>query len=83
MAPRPRQWMTVAGLFAIIALTAFVTDVSVVGNHGYQAPRPWVWFVLAAVFCVAAVEAGRRSIVDRRHLRSPLLRASDRGTSDH
>ena len=83
MAPRPRQWMTVAGLFAIIALAALFTGLSVTGDHGYQSPPSLVWFVLAAVFCIAAVEAGRRSIQDRRSLRSPLVRASDSGACSH
>ena len=69
--------MTVAGLFAIIALGALLTGISIVGKHEYQSPPSWIWFVLAAVFNIATVTAGRRSMLDGRHLRSLMRRASD------
>ena len=73
--------MTVAVLFAIVALGALLTGISIVGKHEYQSPPFWIWFVLAAVFSIATVEAGRRSILDGRRLRSPMRRVSDCGTS--
>jgi cytochrome b561 len=71
--PRPRQWMTVAGLFGSIALAALLTGISIVGRDAYQSPPPWAWFALAALFGIAAASAGRRAVLDRRRVRAKSL----------
>ena len=70
--------MTVAGLLATIAMAALLTGMSTVGHKAHQSPPSWAWFVLAAVLSLAAVEAGRRAVLDRRRLRSEFQRVSRR-----
>ena len=68
--------MTVAGLWAAIALAALLTGLSMVRHHAYQSPAHWAWLFLAAVFGIAAVAAGRRAVLDRKRLRSEFQRVS-------